>query len=112
MVMEETTVSCEIRGVSLDQFKQELTSLLAELKDGPSLRDEVQRWGVDPESFADIDPNRAVSIEVAQKPGLAAEVTFLLLKFTLPVAAKITIDLWRMFLKRRLQQRLGRDAVQ
>lgn len=108
--MDKNEIECELR-ITVEEFKKELDKLIVDLGTDADYAENLKEIGINPACFLGSKPEEIVTFEVHQKSGLAVAATMLILKFALPVGAKITLDLWSKIILPRLQQRLGKASV-
>lgn len=107
----ETIVECDLKDRSIEEFEEALVDIIGEISDDPMAIKFFRDREIDPHSLAKVEPANNIKVNVAPRQGLATGVTLLILKFALPIASKIVLDLWTEVILPRLKQRLGTTSV-
>lgn len=98
-------------GGSTEQINEVLQQIWQDYETDPQLRERVAATGADLATL-DAVPNKAQMVEVEPKAGGLGPIAIaIIVKFVIPVAAKVAIDLWNRVLLPEIEKKLGGGAI-
>lgn len=102
----------QLKNVSMKALSDEIETLWSQLqKPGSKLREDALAKGIAAEELDELSRRKYNEVIKLKKGAALDPVSVALIVAFAPVAAKVTKDLWELFLP-RLKRRFGQDAIE